>query len=225
MNNGTLSRVRLFPMLIGCAAVAFTMRAVDIYTGVELLGSPVQAQDVANETTEASQQEQQNADEADNTASAPSPQMPKIVGLRDSQEEIIITQLRKRRLELEQREKQLELQEQLLSSTEQRIEKKIEQLQALEQSIKQQLRIYDDRENEKLKAIVDVYEKMKPKDAAPRFEQLSLQTQVDLVTRMKAPKVAALMGKMNPKKASTLTTELATRAAPPDISDLQPMNK
>lgn len=221
MSGVSLSRVRLFPMLIGCAAVALTMRAVDIYTGVELLGAPVQAQEAEQDNTQP-QEEQKPA--AEETTAQPAPQLPRIVGLRDNEEMKIITQLRQRRLELEQRERQLELQEQLLSSTEQRIEKKIAQLQLLEQSIKEQLRIYDERENEKLKAIVDVYEKMKPKDAAPRFEQLSLQTQVDLVTRMKAPKVAALMGKMTPTKASILTTELATRAAPPDISDLQPLN-
>ncbi|MCK0070464.1 hypothetical protein [Kordiimonas laminariae] len=221
MSGVSLSRVRLFPMLIGCAAVALTMRAVDIYTGVELLGAPVQA---AQETEQNDNQPQEDQKPAAEQAE-PAPQMPKIVGLRANEEEKLLTQLRQRRLELEQREKQLELQEQLLSSTEQRIEKKITQLELLEKSIKEQLRIYDERENEKLKAIVDVYEKMKPKDAAPRFEQLSLQTQVDLVTRMKAPKVAALMGKMTAAKASRLTTELATRAAPPDISDLQPLNQ
>ncbi len=147
---------------------------------------------------------------------------PLVVGLRQSEEMQIITQLRQRRIELDGREKKLDLQEQLLSSTEQRINEKIIQLGLLEEKIKDHLRIYDERENQRLKAIVDVYEKMKPKDAAPRFEKLALTTQVDLVTRMKATKVAALMEKMTPDKASSLTTELATRAAAPELTELQP---
>ena len=61
---------------------------------------------------------------------------------------------------------------------------------------------------------------MKPKEAAPRFEALSLQTQLDLVQLMNPRKVAALMEKMTPQKASVLTTELATKAQPPSISDI-----
>ncbi len=90
----------------------------------------------------------------------------------------------------------------------------------LEQQIKGHLRLFEEREDGQLQAIVKVYETMKPKEAAPRFEVLALQTQLDLVTRMKSSKVAALMEKMTPAKASALTTELATRAQPPSIADL-----
>ncbi len=217
-SNMVMNRVRLFPMLIGCAVLALTVRSVDIYTGFEILGTPVQAAQEAEPETD---KEDTAATEEEKPAAEVPRQAPRIIGLQDSEERKLILQLRARRLELDRREQQLDLQTQLLSSTETRIENKIQQLAALENSIKDQLRIYDERENEKLKAIVNVYEKMKPKDAAPRFEQLTLEIQVDLVTRMKAQKVASLMEKMSPAKASALTKELATRAAPPDITELQ----
>lgn len=218
MSEKALTRFRLFPFLITVACVALGLRTVDIYTGVNLLTDAVVAQE-ADETDAAGQvtAESAPADEPIAEASRPGPI---VVGLPDSAEMEIITQLRQRRVLLDQREQQLELQEQLLSSTEKRIDDKIQQLKVLEQQIKGHLRLYEEREDNQLQAIVKVYETMKPKEAAPRFEVLALQTQLDLVTRMKASKVAALMEKMTPAKASALTTELATRAQPPSIADL-----
>ncbi|MFC3051222.1 MotE family protein [Kordiimonas pumila] len=218
MRNTIISRIRLFPMLIMVALVSLSLRAVDIYTGLNFLEIPVIAEENAAEAATKAEEktETAHADVGGEAARAPI-----IVGLPDNEEMEIITQLRQRRVELEQRSNQLELQEQLLSSTEKRIDDKIVQLQALEQQIKGHLRLYEERENEQLQSIVKVYETMKPKEAAPRFEVLSLQTQLDLVTRMKPNKVAALMEKMSPNRASALTTELATRAQPPGISELQ----
>jgi len=222
MSSAVLSRVRLFPLLVLVAVVALSLRVIDIYTGINLLTEPVlaedEAQDKASEKTEEPVMSEEAAlEEKASEAARP----PIVVGLPDSQEMEIITQLRQRREELAGRAQKLELQEQLLSSTEKRIDDKITQLQVLEQQIKGHLRLFEERENEQLKSIVKVYETMKPKEAAPRFEVLALQTQLDLVTRMKPSKVAALMAKMTPNRASSLTTELATRAQPPQLSDLQ----
>lgn len=220
-------RFKLFPSLLIVAVIAFCLRVSDIWAGYGLIEEAA----IAREAETAEQQDGDEAEagdqaddagpEAGNDPAALSSRPPIIVGLPDSEEDEIITQLRSRREQLEQRERQLDLQEQLLQSTEKKIEGKIVQLQQLEEAIKKHLRLFDDREDGQLKSIVEVYEKMKPKDAAPRFEALPLQTQMDLVTRMKSAKVAALMEKMTPAKASTLTKELATRAAPPSIQEVQ----
>jgi len=215
MSNSSLTKFRVIPLLVMFAFVALAIRAVDIYSGLNILDKSVVAQEAANESS--TQNTDTAADKATPQNSVPTPL---VVGLPDSAEMEIITQLRQRRELLEQRAVQLELQEQLLSSTEKRIDDKIQQLKVLEQQIKGHLRLFEERENNQLKAIVKVYETMKPKEAAPRFEVLALQTQLDLVTRMKSSKVAALMEKMTPAKASALTTELATRAQPPQVSDL-----
>lgn len=225
MSGSIVRKVRLFPLLIIVAGLSLGLRAVDIYAGLSLLGETAVAQETDNsqngaqnaastDAAEAQPQETANATAAANRA-------PLVVGLPDSEEMAIITQLRQRRELLEERALQLNLQGQLLASTEKRIDDKILQLQVLEVKIKEHLRLFDAREDGQLKSIVEVYEKMKPKDAAPRFEQLPLQTQLDLVTRMKTAKVAALMEKMNPDKATDLTTALATRAQPPSIEEVQ----
>lgn len=199
--------------------MALTFRVSDVISGVGLLSEAALAQD-ADQNTGGEDADTSNADEQQppevNTAPPPI-----VVGLPSSEEDEIITQLRRRREQLDDRARQLDLQAQLLQSTEKKIEDKIVQLQELETAIKEHLRLFDEREDGQLKSIVEVYEKMKPKDAAPRFEALPLQTQLDLVTRMKSAKVAALMEKMSPEKASTLTKELATRAAPPSIQEVQ----
>lgn len=221
MSDKALTRFRLIPLVVMVAFVALGLRVVDIYTGLNLLAEPVIAQEVDSADQQGDEQAAGEGGQADEAAPAPQgAPPPQIVGLPDSEEMEIITQLRRRREMLEQREQQLELQEQLLSSTEKRIDDKIQQLRVLEQQIKGHLRLFEEREDNQLQAIVKVYETMKPKEAAPRFEVLALQTQLDLVTRMKASKVAALMEKMTPAKASALTTELATRAQPPSIADL-----
>ncbi|MEX0299599.1 MAG: MotE family protein [Kordiimonas sp.] len=217
MNEQAATRFRLIPLAIAVACTALGLRAVDIYSGLNILVEPVIAQEAGNSDDA---QPAEGSDETEAAEPAEETYIPPVVGLPDSAEMEIITQLRQRRELLEQRAQQLDLQEQLLSSTEKRIDDKIQQLRVLEQQIKGHLRLFEEREDGQLQAIVKVYETMKPKEAAPRFEVLALQTQLDLVTRMKSSKVAALMEKMTPAKASALTTELATRAQPPSIADL-----
>jgi flagellar motility protein MotE (MotC chaperone) len=210
-------------MLIVVAFLALTLRGINIYTGFELLDQQAVAQDVAEEDAGAGG-ETAEADATEAAAQTAEPALqdgPLVIGLPSTEEMELITQLRERREALEGRERQLDLQEQLLASTEKRINDKIKQLEVLEVRIKEHLRLFEDAEEKQLDSIVKVYETMKPKDAAPRFEALALQTQVDLVTRMKASKVAALMGEMTPQKASILTTELATQVQPPSIEEVQ----
>lgn len=221
MSANVMSRFRLFPMLVMVAAIALGLRAFDLYTGLELLNAPVQAQDQGTESESANPEDSEAAEAVQQPAPTTSSRPPIVVGLPDDEEMELITQLRQRREALEARATQLDLQEQLLSSTEKRINDKIAQLEVLEDRIKSHLRLFEEKETEQLQSIVSIYETMKPKEAAPRFEALSLQTQLDLVQLMNPRKVAALMEKMTPQKASVLTTELATKAQPPSITDVQ----
>lgn len=220
MQKTEKSKLRFIPLLMITALVAFSLRIAEVYTGLELMNTPVQAQDQeASESKPADEEEAGNNDNA--IAEVETPKAPIVVGLPDSEEMELITQLRERRVELEGRATQLDLQARLLESTEQRINEKIVQLEKLEERIKSHLRLFEEKETEQLQSIVSIYETMKPKQAAPRFEALSLQTQLDLVQLMSPRKVAALMEKMTAKKASVLTTELATKAQPPSINDIQ----
>ena len=228
MSDVIVKRFRLFPTLIGVAIIAFSMRVADIVTGYNLMTQTVIAAEAMQQDTDDTDADTQDTAQAEDdetggaaTATQPAGNTPPLrIGVPSSEELELLTQLRQRREELDQRAVQLDLQEQLLAGTEKRINDKIQQLSALEEKVKEHLRLFDQRETEQLKAIVAVYEKMKAKDAAPRFETLDLQTQMDLVSLMKATKVADLMAKMSPKAATELTKELATVAQPPTIDEV-----
>jgi len=226
-------RVRLFPLLIGVAGIALISRTIDIYTGVNLMVSAARAEQEATTAPAAEHAPEGEAGHdapvdaaASHEGAAPATDSgsPTIIGLPSSEEMELLSQLRQRRLELDKRARELDEQEKTLLAFEKRIDDKIGQLKTLEEQVKKHLKVFDDQEAEQLASIVKVYETMAAKEAAPRFEMLSLETQMDLVTRMKPAKVAALMAKMSPDSASRLTTQLANVAQAPKLEDIQGNN-
>ncbi len=238
MQGSAEHRSKTLSFLVVFAFCALVLRAADISTGMGLFSQTAVAQESAQDA-QATGQDAQASDTnaagsaADNDAASDQQRASDaalgglggsgatFLGRLPTNEELeLISQLRDRREELDRREQRLDIQEQLLAGTEKRISDKISQLEVLETQIKAHLRLFEEREAAQLEAIVKVYETMKPKEAAPRFEALAIQTQLDIVTRMKPAKVAAIMAKMTPRGATTLTTELATLGQPPNISEL-----
>ncbi|MBZ0218410.1 MAG: hypothetical protein K8F25_17770, partial [Fimbriimonadaceae bacterium] len=56
-----------------------------------------------------------------------------------------------------------------------------------------------------------MYEMMKPKDAARIFNRLDLPILIDVVSQMKARKMAAILAAMESEAAERLTIEIATQ--------------
>ena len=56
-----------------------------------------------------------------------------------------------------------------------------------------------------------IYEAMKPKEAARIVEKLDMPVLLDVVERMKERKASAVLAKMDPAKAKSVTLELAQR--------------
>ncbi|HLF59194.1 MAG TPA: hypothetical protein VI732_06150 [Alphaproteobacteria bacterium] len=119
--------------------------------------------------------------------------------------------LAKRREELDTREKMLDTREGMLAAGQKRVDEKVVEMKDLQGQIKGLLKTYDEQENAKMKSLVKIYENMKPKDAAPIFEQLDMDILLDVVERMKEAKVAPILAQMNPAKAKEITGELARR--------------
>ena len=125
-------------------------------------------------------------------------------------EEISVLQsLSKRREELDGRAQQLDEREALLAVAEKRVDEKIAELKALQQSIEGVVKQRDAEQEQKLKSLVKIYENMKPKEAAQIFQQLDMDVLLDVVERMKEPKVALIMAQMDPTKAKEVTLDLA----------------
>ena len=125
-------------------------------------------------------------------------------------EDMLLKKLGERREFLDKREEELNNREALLKASEIRITQRIAELKLLEVDLKAKI----DQRNEmlvSLKPLVIMYEAMKPKDAAQVFENLEYSTLVELVAAMNPRKVSDVVAVMEPKLASRVTKELATR--------------
>ena len=123
----------------------------------------------------------------------------------------LLQRLADRRIELEIWRRDIEMRERLLKATEKRLDKKVAELEVIQQRIKGLLKQYDKEQEAKLKSLVKIYENMKPKNAAIIFGELGMPILLDVVERMREARVAPILAKMSPQKAKRVTTELALR--------------
>lgn len=137
-----------------------------------------------------------------------------------SQAEIaVLGSLTARREELDQRAKNFEMREQLLSAAEKRVEARIAELKELEAKINSQIGASDKANEERLAGVVQMYETMKPKDASRIFERLDMGVLIDVAKRMSPRKLSAVLAVMDPVAAQDLTVELATGDRLPEMAD------
>lgn len=125
----------------------------------------------------------------------------------------VLEKLSARRQALDAREHELDQRENLIKAAEERIDKKIAEMQALQADVKAMLQKIDQQDDAKLKSLVKIYETMNPKEAARIFEQLDMPVLLGVVSNMKEQKVAAIMEVMDPAKAKVLTDAIAARRA------------
>ena len=121
----------------------------------------------------------------------------------------ILKNLSKRRNELEKLEYELTNKQEVINTTELRIDNKISELKNLQQEVNKLLDEYKKKESENLQSLVKIYENMKPKDAAKIFEELDMVILVEVINKMKELKVAPILSNMNPAKARELTINYA----------------
>jgi flagellar motility protein MotE (MotC chaperone) len=142
-------------------------------------------------------------------------------GCEFSQTEIDILQsLGKRRDEIEQHAKSIDLRENVLKATEQNIEKKLAEMRDLKKSIEDLLLQYDAKEQEKIKSLVKIYQNMKPKDAARIFEELEMDVLLPVVSKMDEKKISPILAAMNPKKAQEVTVQLSEQKKLPKPEEM-----
>lgn len=129
-----------------------------------------------------------------------------------SQSEIDILQaLGERRKQLDERERAIEQREALMKAAEQRITEKVNELKAVQAKLEVVVKKSESEKDDQYKRLVKVYESMKPKEAARIFEQLDDSVLLEVAERMKEAKLAPVLASMEPKRATTVTVELARR--------------
>ncbi|OSQ44038.1 MotE family protein [Thalassospira alkalitolerans] len=127
-----------------------------------------------------------------------------------TQEEIDLLQnLSVRRADLDRKEQRLDERESLLAAAEARIDAKIEEMKSLKTAIETLVEAKQEQETDRIKKLVSVYEKMKPKDAARIWNDLDMDILLQVALGMREANTAAVLADMDADRARALTTELA----------------
>jgi flagellar motility protein MotE (MotC chaperone) len=192
-----VGRVRILPLIIIVSALVLGLHVMGLLTGHQPKGTGVSAALAAGDDEEKKESKEEKVEAGP------------VLFTRAEVDQL--QALQNRREELDAREKEMGVQEDLLKVTEKRIEEKIAELKKIESTIQSLLKKHDAQEEKKLQSLVKMYEAMKPKDAARIFESLEMNILIQVVERMKERRVAPVMAAMQSEAAKRLTTELATR--------------
>jgi flagellar motility protein MotE (MotC chaperone) len=139
----------------------------------------------------------------------------RVLGGRSRSRDAVLESLAERRKELEARDKEIDLRENLLKAAEQRVEKRIAELKELEARLAVANDVRSEEDDERLKNVVTMYESMKAKDAARIFNRLDMSVVVDVASKMSARQMALVLAEMESEVAQRLTLELSAKPAQP----------
>ena len=217
------SKIRFLALTIFFATLMLSVKISDIWDGIDgLLGGAIQV-------AEAQAQAQTN----DAPAKNPEDQLENLEAKREKEDDPdaneggdvsrlitddptllspaeieILQQLAVRRDNLDAREAEFSAREGLFKAAEERIDKKIAELQNLRVTIDSLIKKFDAQQDAKLNSLVKIYENMKPKSAARIFEQLEMDTLLEVAERMKERKLAGIMAQLGEERAREVTVEL-----------------
>lgn len=130
----------------------------------------------------------------------------------------IQSSLTKRRLELDNREADIEMRTQVLNAAEQRVDGKIAMLKQLQDQITALLGQRDAEQQKQIASLVKTYSAMKPKDAARIFNSLPDDVLVPVAKQMKSDVLAPIMAAMTSDNAQRLTQKLADKLKLPETA-------
>ncbi|MFQ5784691.1 MAG: MotE family protein [Alphaproteobacteria bacterium] len=217
-----LARLKLLPVTIVAAMLLLTLKVGYIWQGADNLFGSVTAASAEGDKGAASASgadapltPEMTGDGAPLESASSNPAGIDVTSLSPAEVELL-EQLAERRKELEGRTRDLEMREQLLAATEQRVDAKIGELKKLQQTIEGMFANADAEQETQIKSLVKMYERMKPKDAARIFDRLDMTVLLQVVERMKEAKAAPILAKMDVDKAKTVTLELAHRRNLPE---------
>lgn len=223
-------RLRLLPVLVVVASLAFMVRVGDTVFQIKNLGSAY-AQEEKAKITKADDATLPKEELPDpETAAAPKLANP-VVDTEKKGETVLSTKkewtdsesdlddsgvrkevyddLMERRQMIEQKEKALDQREALLKAGTEEVNKKVEELTAIRTEIQSLLKKQNSEEEANTAKLVKIYEGMKPKDAAKIFNQLDMDILLSVVSKMSERKVSPIVALMDPQKARSLTLFLS----------------
>jgi flagellar motility protein MotE (MotC chaperone) len=116
-----------------------------------------------------------------------------------------------RRGQIDDRERMLDTQLQLLAAAETKVDSKMKALNTVKAEIQALLGQADQQQQAEIDRLVNVYEKMKAADAAAVFATLDDKVRIPVAAKMKVSSLAQILAKMPTAEAKKLTESLAHR--------------
>src|SRR5690606_16770478 len=110
---------------------------------------------------------------------------------------------------LDRREAEIATRSALLDAAEKRLDARTKELAALEARVAQLVDEKQAAEEAGFRAVVTMYEAMKPKEAAKIFDTLSTNVLIKVVRAMSPRKMSPILAAMSPEPAQKLTVALA----------------
>jgi flagellar motility protein MotE (MotC chaperone) len=223
-----IKNIRILPVMVIALVLIFGLKLSNVWTDAQdFLVNNAIAEEKASDAqpivatkedqTEKNASEKTEAVVAEAKPVVPAP-APREVQFSESEIEVL-ERLVERRDELDRRNQELDMRDNLLKATEARIDEKISKLKDMEVTLNELLQLHDDQAKAQLDSLVKIYEKMKPKDAARIFNSLEMDILINVASRIKEAKMAAILASMNSQRANKLTVELATRRQLPGVSE------
>jgi flagellar motility protein MotE (MotC chaperone) len=202
------STPRLLPALIITLAVLLSLKAVALAEGAS----------EAAETTSAPAPEAPPVEDASGGAGAPlepaplaeckAPTFAEGAGVSATEMQILQS-LSARRQTLEARGKEIDTRTELLAAAERRVDERLAELKRVEARVQELIGQVDTEQAKRLQSLVEVYQRMRSKDAAEVFNALEEDVLVQVASRMKQQNLAEILGHMEPPRARALTRLLA----------------
>ncbi len=127
--------------------------------------------------------------------------------------QLLVNALQNREQRLDQRQAQIQDQLKALEIADKAIEQKLAALIEAEQQLSATLTLADGASEADLTRLTEVYQTMKPKEAAALFEEMAPEFAAGFLGRMRADSAASIMSGLAPKTAYTLSVILAGRNA------------
>jgi flagellar motility protein MotE (MotC chaperone) len=121
-----------------------------------------------------------------------------------------------RRTQLDERERGMDTEMALLAAAEAKVDAKLKQLSGLKGDIQGLLGQADAEKSAETDRLVNVFQAMKPKDAAARFALLDDSVRLPVAAKMKDRALSAILAQMTPQDAKVLTEKLADRMSAAD---------
>ncbi len=137
-------------------------------------------------------------------------------------QDAVLARLSDRRAELDKREADLNMRAALVEAAEKQMQQRADALKSLQDQITALVDQKKAMEDTQFAAIVNMYETMKPGDAAKIFDGLEMSVLTRVAKAMSPRKMAPVMAQMASARAQQLTTQLASTDAPAAVVAASP---